>query len=185
MCHRPTAGACTWCGARGPFKARDHVFPRSLGGALQLRVPSCPDCDGKIRKVGQRDPLRLVSKVAVGAAACILGADALRTPFLDAVRAFIRDGTISGESPPAKQVPPGKELDAFPDHHLAIVKRSNGIVRVVVFLSGYCYEVALGLIHGDDLTGAAVSRRDGRATLLIPTTEAGELLRVVWNAIQT
>jgi len=46
-----------------------------------------------------------------------------------------------------------------------------------------CYEVSLGRIHGDDLTGAAVSRRDGRATLLIPPTESGELLRVVWNAI--
>ena len=133
----------------------------------------------------RRDALRLVSTVALGAAVCVLGADAVRTPSLDGIRAFIRDGTISGESPPARHIPPGKALAAFPDHHLAIVKRCNGLVRVVVFLYGYCYEVALGRIHGDDLTGAAVSRRDGRVTLLIPPTESGELLRVVWNAIQT
>jgi len=131
----------------------------------------------------RRDALRLVSKIALGAAACVLGADALRTPSLDGIRAFIRDGAISGESPLARQILPGKELAVFPDHHLAIVKRCHGLVRVVVFLSGYCYEVSLGRIHGDDLTGAAVSRRDGRATLLIPPTESGELLRVVWNAI--
>jgi len=186
MSQRPRAGACTWCGARGPFPPRDHVFPRSLGGALRLAVPSCSHCDGKTRRLEHRsDTLRLVSKVALGAAACILGPDALRTPSLDGIRAFIRDGAIPGDSPPARQIPPGKELAAFPDHHLAIVKRCDGLVRVIVFLSGYCYEVSLGRIHGDDLTGAAVSRRDGRATLLIPPTESGELLRVVWNAIQT
>jgi len=184
MSHRPRAGACTWCGARGPFPPRDHVFPRSLGGALRLAVPSCSHCDGKLRRLEHRsETLRLVSKVALGAAACILGPDALRTPSLDGIRAFIRDGAISGDSPPARQIPPGKELAAFPDHHLAIVKRCHGLARVVVFLSGYCYEVSLGRIHGDDLTGAAVSRRDGRATLLIPPTESGELLRVVWIAI--
>jgi len=49
----------------------------------------------------RRDALRLVSKIALGAAACVLGADALRTPSLDGIRAFIRDGTVSGDSPPA------------------------------------------------------------------------------------
>ena len=64
---RPRAGACTWCGARGPFPARDHVFPRSLGGALQLAVPSCSLCDGKIRSLEhRRDAPRLVSKSRSG-----------------------------------------------------------------------------------------------------------------------
>ena len=52
----------------------------------------------------RRDALRLVSKIALGAAACVLGAGALRTPSLDGIRAFIRDGAVSGDSPPARQV---------------------------------------------------------------------------------
>ena len=47
-------GPCMWCLEPGPFEARDHVFPHSLGGTFELAVPSCPTCDGKIQKVENR-----------------------------------------------------------------------------------------------------------------------------------
>ncbi len=362
--HQPEAGPCTWCGKAGPFRARDHVFTRALGGTLELAVPSCPSCDEKIRNLegriarssifglrrltagpparkskdpasgsfdplytfapdpdggfndvrfragglppitltsfqldlqnqaayrrysipeeydrlsaallrvdqategdplevnvrllrdddplrdnprfhprvslglngelvatartpeevelvlkcaiyaaqnpekfppkGERkawevpggtphaamivmneyDALRLVSKTALGVASCVFGAPSLRGAEFEPIRDFVKDGKTTGW-PPAAQIHQGKELEGFPDYHLAIVERADGKIRVVVVLSGYCYEVSLGPMAGENFIGGAVSRRDGSETFLIAPAEASGVLQAIARA---
>ena len=359
------AGACTWCLDPGPFAARDHVFPRSLGGTLELAVPSCKTCDGKIQNVEGRstrsglfaprrvvsgpspghrknpasgvldahytfapdpdggfndvryvagketpitlpsfqfdaesktgkiryavpedvdrlvaallkaanspaeapaeielrpvdtddehhanqrflprislaldgklvitarskieveslityavffaknptvlnrgeptrwevpggtphlfklvtrpeDELRIVSKIALGAATCLVGGNALRGSEFDRIRAFVADAA-GGQSSPARRVLPGKELEGWPDHHLAIVVHRGGLLYGVVCLYGLCYDVELAQVEPPEerMIGAAVSRRDGRETFLVSRQEARKVLEAIERA---
>src|ERR1043166_9246865 len=39
---------CAWCG-EVKEATKDHIFPRGIGGTLELSIPSCEECQGKIR----------------------------------------------------------------------------------------------------------------------------------------
>jgi hypothetical protein len=43
---------CTWCHTPldDPTKGKDHVFPECIGGTLDLWVPSCSVCQGKLSR---------------------------------------------------------------------------------------------------------------------------------------
>ena len=42
---------CLWCDKTGVRLDKDHVFPRALGGAKELWVPACRDCQTLISKL--------------------------------------------------------------------------------------------------------------------------------------
>lgn len=50
MAQAKEAQRCAWCGNSKSELTKDHVFPRGLGGTLQLAIPSCGACKGKIDK---------------------------------------------------------------------------------------------------------------------------------------
>ena len=132
--------------------------------------------------VRENDDLRIVSKVAFGVALCRLGVDSLRGPGFNGLRAFLTEGIVQ-DSRSARRILPGRELSGWPDHHVAVVERRKGRLRGIVVLSGLCYEIALGSIEGEEVIGAAVSRRDGTETFLVRPDQARSILETVDSAI--
>jgi hypothetical protein len=100
----------------------------------------------------------------------VLGAEALATPPVDALKRFVRDGpTAEGSTSPATRILPGKELEGFPGPRRGLAHR--------LLLRGQSRHG-----FGGDHVGGAVSRRDGGATFLISPSEASEIPRAIRRA---